>query len=94
VLAPSPEQINAITGHDSTSGFTNRQQALLAVTDDLLAHRAMSESTWEKVHASLTDREVIELCLLVGHYQGLASAIGGLAIEPEISPSRASGPPR
>ena len=43
----------------------------------------MSESTWREARANLTDREVIEACLLVGHYQGLASAIGGLAIEPE-----------
>ena len=90
----TPEQIDAIAGHDSTNGFTDRQQALLAITDDLLAHRAMSESTREKVHASLTDREAIELCLLAGHYQGLASAIGGLAIEPEISPSCSPRPDR
>ena len=29
------------------------------------------------------DREAIELCLLIGHYQGLASAIGGLGIQIE-----------
>ena len=31
----------------------------------------------------LTEREVIEACLLIGHYQGLASAIGGLGIQLE-----------
>ena len=31
----------------------------------------------------LCDREAIELCLLIGHYQGLASAIGGLAMQTE-----------
>ena len=81
------EQIHGIAGHDSMNGFTDRQRALLAVSDDLLAQRAMLESTWRNVRATLTDREVIEVCLLIGHYQGLASAIGGLAIEPEISPS-------
>lgn len=77
------EQIETIAGDDATNGFTDRQRALLAVSDDLLAQRAMSESTWRDARANLTDRELIEACLLVGHYQGLASAIGGLAIEPE-----------
>jgi alkylhydroperoxidase family enzyme len=80
----SAEQIAEIAEHHPLSGFTERQRALLAVSDDLLARRAMSESTWRNVQATLSDREVIEARLLVGHYQGLASAIGGLAIEPEI----------
>jgi alkylhydroperoxidase family enzyme len=79
----TPDQIDAIAAQATTNRFTDRQRALLAVSDDLLAQRALSESTWQKVHATLSDREVIELCLLVGHYQGLASAIGGLAIAPE-----------
>jgi alkylhydroperoxidase family enzyme len=77
------EQIEAIAGGNTTNGFTDRLRALLAVSDDLLGQRAMSESTWREARANLTDRELIEACLLVGHYQGLASAIGGLAIEPE-----------
>jgi alkylhydroperoxidase family enzyme len=79
----APEQIDAIARTDPGNGFTDRQRALLALGDDLLAYRAMSESNWRDARAMLTDREVIEACLLVGHYQGLASAIGGLAIEPE-----------
>jgi alkylhydroperoxidase family enzyme len=81
----APEQIEEIAGRDSTSAFTDRQRAVLAVCDDLLVQRAMSESTWRQARASLSDRELIEVCLLVGHYQGLASAIGGLAIQPETT---------
>jgi alkylhydroperoxidase family enzyme len=81
------EAIEAIAEHNSTDGFSDRQRALLAISDELLSIRAISEPTWRQARAALTDREVIEVCLLVGHYQGLASAIGGLAIEPEISPS-------
>ena len=82
-IGVAPEQIDAIARNDRGNGFTDRQRALLALSDDLLAQRAMSESSWHDARAVLTDREVIEACLLVGHYQGLASAIGGLAIEPE-----------
>jgi alkylhydroperoxidase family enzyme len=79
----APEQIQAIAATDSSNALTGRQRALLALSDDLLAQRAMAESTWRSARAHLTERDAIEACLLVGHYQGLASAIGGLAIEPE-----------
>ena len=68
-------------------GFTVRQLALLAATDELLAQRVLSDSTWRTVQATLDTREVIELCLLIGNYQGLASTIGGLGIQIESDPS-------
>ncbi len=79
------DQIDAIAEHASTDGLSDRQRTLIAVADDLLGQRAISEPTWRSARATLTDRDLIELCLLVGHYQGLASAIGGLAIAPEIT---------
>jgi alkylhydroperoxidase family enzyme len=82
----APASIEASTRDDAVDGFTDRQRALLALSDDLLARRAMSDPTWAQARAALTDREIIEACLLVGHYQGLATAIGGLAIEPETEP--------
>ena len=73
-------------------GFTERQRTLLAVTDELLTQRALSDTTWSAVQATLRDREAIELCLLIGNYQGLASAIGGLGIQ--IEQIRGAGCPR
>jgi alkylhydroperoxidase family enzyme len=77
-----PDEVAGVAD-SSTGGFTERQRALLAVTDELLTQRALSDSTWSAVQATLRDREAIELCLLVGNYQGLASAIGGLGIQIE-----------
>ena len=64
-------------------GFTVRQLALLAAGDELLAERGLSDSTWRALEAALGTREIIELCLLIGNYQGLASTIGGLGIQIE-----------
>ena len=66
--------------------FTERQRALLAVSDELLARRALSDATWSAVQASLRDREAIELCMLIGHYQGLASTIGALGLQLKQDP--------
>jgi alkylhydroperoxidase family enzyme len=67
----------------AAGGLTERQRTLLAVSDEVLAQRALSDATWRAVQASLGDREAIELCLLIGHYQGLASTIGALGIQVE-----------
>jgi alkylhydroperoxidase family enzyme len=78
----TPDEVAAVAKFPS-GGFTERQRTLLAVSDELLTRRALSDTTWRAVQANLSDREAIELCLLVGNYQGLASAIGGLGIQIE-----------
>jgi alkylhydroperoxidase family enzyme len=77
----TPDEVAGVA--DGSGGFTDRQRALLAASDELIAQRALSDTTWAAVQANLSDREAIELCLLIGNYQGLASTIGGLSIQAE-----------
>ena len=84
----TPDEVAGVADACPASRFTERQQALLAVSDELIAQRGLSDATWSAVQACLSDREAIELCLLVGHYQGLASAIGGLRIQVEQGSGR------
>jgi alkylhydroperoxidase family enzyme len=79
----TPDEVAGAADSARESSFTERQRALLAVSDELLARREISGVTWSTVQATLRDRETIELCLLIGHYQGLASAVGGLGIQIE-----------
>ena len=81
----TPEDIAGVAGSPARD-FTERQRTLLAVSDEVLAQRALSDGTWRAIQASLGDREAIELCLLIGHYQGLASTIGALGIQVEARP--------
>ena len=91
----TPDEVAGVAGDPAAGGFTERQRALLAVTDELLAERRLSDATWSGVQAILGDREAIELCLLIGNYQGLASTIGALGIQVEQGPGRtATGDPR
>jgi alkylhydroperoxidase family enzyme len=75
------DEVAGVADRTSADGFTERQRTLLAVSDELLARRMLSDSTWSDVQATLGNREAIELCLLIGNYQGLASTIGGLGIQ-------------
>ncbi|MGZ5324746.1 MAG: carboxymuconolactone decarboxylase family protein [Solirubrobacterales bacterium] len=86
----TPDEVAGVADSSPAGGFTERQLALLAASDELLARRALSDATWSAVQASLGDREAIELCMLIGHYQGLASAIGGLGIQVEERPGERS----
>jgi alkylhydroperoxidase family enzyme len=80
----TPDEVAGVAASPPVEGFSVRQQALLAAGDELLAQRALSDSTWSAVQAALGTREVIELCLLIGNYQGLAATIGGLGIQIEV----------
>jgi alkylhydroperoxidase family enzyme len=86
----TPDEVAGVTDSPPAAGFTERQRAMLAASDELLAQRALSDATWSAVQATLSNREAIELCLLIGNYQGLASTIGGLGIQIEHVPGRQS----
>ncbi len=79
----TPDEVAGVAASSPAQGFTARQQALLTAGDELLAARALSDSTWSALQAALGTREVIELCLLIGNYLGLAATIGGLGIQIE-----------
>ena len=78
-----PNEIEAVAGVSPFADLSDRQRVLVAITDELLAQRELSDVTWQAASQTLTQREVIELCPLIGHYQGLATAIGGLGINVE-----------
>ncbi|WP_205695748.1 carboxymuconolactone decarboxylase family protein [Conexibacter sp. SYSU D00693] len=72
-------------------GWSARQQALLRAADELLTDKDVSDATWAAVAEHLTDeRERIELCLLVGHYEMLAMTLNALRVQQDPLPS---GPP-
>lgn len=65
---------------EGLDGWTPRQATLVAAADELLAERRLRDETWAAVEWELGERGAIELCLLVGQYQGLATALGGLGV--------------
>lgn len=67
----------------SAPGWTRRESLLLRATDELLAAWVVSDQTWAELADELDERQLIELCLLVGHYAMLAMALNSLGVEPE-----------
>jgi alkylhydroperoxidase family enzyme len=68
---------------EGLAGWAPRQEAFVRATDELLASSRMTDDTWNALRRELDDRGAIELCMLVGQYQGLGTALGGLGVQVE-----------
>ncbi|MEV5754788.1 carboxymuconolactone decarboxylase family protein [Actinoallomurus sp. NPDC052308] len=64
-------------------GWSPRERAILAAVDALQAERDLDDAAWGRLREHLDDRECIELIMLVGHYDMLATAITALRIPPD-----------
>jgi len=92
-LAGLPEQAIAdVRKGVDAEVFTSRQRLLLRAADELHAQQTISDELWSALRDELSDRDLIELCLLVGHYEMLAMTINALAIVPD--PIRNAPPSR
>ncbi len=61
----------------------DRQVLLVSAADELHRDRVISQATWDRLRPILSDAELIELCMLVGHYEMLAMTLNSLQVQPE-----------
>ncbi len=64
-------------------GWSARERALLAAVDALVADHDLDDVRWADLRGHLDERGMIELVLLVGHYEMLATAIATLRLAPD-----------
>ena len=64
-------------------GWSDREQAVLRAVEQLHHDGDVDDPTWAALRDHLDEREVIELVLLAGHYEMLATAITTLRIQPD-----------
>lgn len=76
-------EVSAVRDGESAGGWTSRQRVLLRATDELHTSRTLSDHTWHGLGAELGERELIELPMLVGHYEMVAMTINTLNIQPD-----------
>ena len=78
-------EIERVVEGPAAAGWGRRQRLLLVATDELHDRRVVTDRTWRALAAELTERQLVELCFLVGHYEMLAMALNSLGVEPEPS---------
>jgi AhpD family alkylhydroperoxidase len=64
-------------------GWSPRERSLLGAVDRLHHGQDLDDDAWSELRNHLDEREAIELCMLVGHYEMLATVIAALRIEPD-----------
>jgi alkylhydroperoxidase family enzyme len=67
--------------------FTDRrEQALMRACDEMLRDRLIADATWNTLKESYSEKLLIEIILLIGHYEMIAGFLNtaGITLEPAI----------
>ena len=83
----SEEHFELLTDATDASDWPEREGAILMAVDQLHADRDLHDSTWIELRRHLSERECIELLLLVGHYEMIATFLNTLRV-PQDAPRR------
>jgi AhpD family alkylhydroperoxidase len=75
--------VDRVVAGPDAAGWTPRERALLAAADALVADGDLDDERWTDLRDHLDERRAIELVLLVGHYDMLATFMATLRIEPD-----------
>jgi AhpD family alkylhydroperoxidase len=86
----SAEEVERVRSGPEAAGWLPRQVLLLRAADELHADRTISDGLWAELRPLMSDAELIELSLLIGHYEMLAMTLNALAVQPDPLPA---GPP-
>lgn len=79
----SAAEVDRAADGPDAPGWSPRQQVLLRAVDELHHARDLTDATWAAVREHLSERDAIELVLLAGHYEMLATAITTLRVPPD-----------
>lgn len=79
----TPGDVRRVVEGPSASGWSARERALLVATDELHHRGDLTDETWSELRSHLDERGAIELVMLVGHYEMLATTITALRIQPD-----------
>jgi AhpD family alkylhydroperoxidase len=79
----TPDELARVTEGPDAEGWTDRERLLLTATDELHRDRDLADETWRRLSELLDERTRIELLMLVGHYEMLATTLTTLRLQPD-----------
>lgn len=79
------EQIERVGAGPDAPGWTDHQRALLRAVDEFTTDRTISAATWDALRGAYGEAQLIEVCLLIGHYEMLAATLNALGVEPDAN---------
>ncbi len=83
----SAEELARVARGPSADGWSPRDRLLLEAADALVTARALPDALWSALGGELDEPARIELVMLAGHYDMLATVIAALRV-PRDAPTR------
>jgi len=77
------EQVAAIADWQPSKLFNDKQRALLAYTDAMTRQIEVSDQTFADVRKHFSERQTVELTMLIGTYNMFTRVLQALKIDPE-----------
>lgn len=77
------EEIEGILAGGEVTSLSPREQTLRESAQILVRTKDLDDEQWGALRRMTTEREAIELLLLVGHYDMLATTLMTLRLEPD-----------
>ena len=77
------EDVDRVREGSAAEGWRSHERLLLRATEELLATRDLTDASWAELRTAYDERTVIEILLLVGHYDMLATTLTTLRLEPD-----------
>jgi 4-carboxymuconolactone decarboxylase len=81
----TPEQVSAIADWQRSKLFDDAQRALLAYTDAMTREIDVSNTVFVNLRKHFSERQIVELTMLIGAYNMLTRFLKALKVDPEPS---------
>lgn len=82
-VGASAADLERVLAGPAAEGWTPAERAALAAVDELVSDKGIGEETWAALRASYDERRLVELLLLVGNYDSLATTLLTLRVQPD-----------
>jgi len=82
------EEIAAVGLEPAEGGWSESDRLLLDVADELYAHRDLADTTWRRLRTAFDEPTCLEVLMLVGHYEMLATTLNTLRVQPDAPRTR------
>jgi len=79
----SEDEITRVPEGPDAAGWSSEDAALLRAADELHADARISDGTWAALAGRLDERQLIEVCMVVGQYHLVAFTLNSLGVELE-----------
>ena len=79
----TPEQVAALWDWRASQLFNAQQRALLAYTDAMTENIEVTDDVFDNARQHFSERQIVELTLLIGAYNMLTRFLQALKVDPE-----------